>query len=219
MRRIAECHAEQASGNADHDELECEQPEDVGLRQPEAAHHRARIQMTLREPARCGRNGHRGDHRREQRDQREKALRTFQRPLHFRTPTLERLEPLPALQVAFDRSFKRLHRRSLARGEQAIGGPAADGNQLGRRQVGQVDHDARRKVDEAGTAVRLDRDDAIDPEDLLAELEVAARRRSDRLQQLRVDPRRSGRRYLPGRFVGASRFTRKLHRAAQRIAR
>ena len=99
VRRVAQRHADDACRQADHDELQREQPEDVGLRETEAAHHRARIQVPQRKTARRGRDRHCGDHCRQQRDQCQKSLGTVERALHLGAAAFKRLDTLPAMQA------------------------------------------------------------------------------------------------------------------------
>ena len=112
--------------------------------------------MPQREATRARRHRDRGDHRRQQRDEREETLRAFERALHLRASALEALDPLAARELLRQRRVERPDRLPLARHQQAIGDAAAGGDQLRRRQVGHVDHHAWREVDELRAAVRLD---------------------------------------------------------------
>ena len=49
MEEEAQRHADRAGGHADVDELQREQAEDVPLRQPEAAHHRAGVEVAVQQ--------------------------------------------------------------------------------------------------------------------------------------------------------------------------
>ena len=99
MGRIAERHTGDAGDQADYQKLERKQAKDVGLRQAEASHHRARVQMAQRKAARRGRNRNGGNHRRQQGDQRKEALGPIERALHLGSPAFERLDALAALQA------------------------------------------------------------------------------------------------------------------------
>ncbi len=219
MRGIAKQDAKHARGDSNDDELECEESEDLALGETQATHHCARIEVPQREAARRGRDRDGRDHRGEQRHQREEALCPLDGPLHLRPPTLERFEPLTTRQVAFERSRERAYRGALAGSQQPIGHAASCCDELRGRQVVETDHHARREVDEACTTVGFDGDDAIDAEDLLAQLQPVAGANSDCLQELRIDPGRTRRRSRARHLFGRARLRAHAHRTAQRIAR
>ena len=102
MEAVAGCHADHAGREAHDQEFEREEPEDVGLREAEAAHHRARVEVAQREAPRAGRDRDGRDHRREQCHEREEALGPLDRALHLRTAAFEALHPLPACQLLLE---------------------------------------------------------------------------------------------------------------------
>ena len=212
-------HADRAGGQADIDEFEREQAEDVALRQPEAAHHGARIEVAQREAPARHRHRHRGDHRRQQRHQRQEALGALQRALHLRPAALERLELLAAFEAGLQLLRIGAHCRRLARRQQPVGDARARLDQLRRRQVGEIEHHARREVDELRAAVRLHRDDARHGEGALAQAQPLADLDAEAVERLRIGPHGAGQRHTVGRRIGASGVGGHPDAAAQRVAR
>ncbi len=144
--------------------------------------------MPQRETAGRGCNGDRSDHRRQQRDKREESLGAVDRALHLGAATFKRLDALTALQALLQRLRIRSHGRALACDQQAIRHAAAVGDQLSGGKILDVQHHARRKVDELRTAIGLDRNDLADAKCFLAQLQRITRRSPNRQQQLAIDP-------------------------------
>jgi hypothetical protein len=215
---VTDGHAHRAGGHADVDELQRKQAKDVGLRQPQAAHHGAGVEVAQREaPGRRG-HRHRRDHRGQQCHQRQEAFGPLQGALHLGPAAFERFELLTAAQLAAHGAGEGLDLRPLARHQQAVGDAAAGLDQLGRRQVGEVEHHARRKVDELRAAVGLDGDEPLDAEGLLAQLELATDVDAQRLHRLWVHPDVARRGNGAGRLVGGIEAALHAQGAAQRIA-
>ncbi len=218
MRGIAECHSDDAGHETDEDELEREQPEDVNLREPQAAHHRARVQVPQREAPRRRRHRDRRDHCGQQRDECEESLGTVDRALHLRPAAFQRLDTLAALQFLLQCGGKFADRRAFASDQQAIGDAAAGRDQLRGREIVEIHHHARREVDELGAAIRLDHDDLADAERLLAQLQSVAGSSTQRLQQLAVDPDLAPCRDFTRRALELASRVRDPQGPAQRIA-
>ncbi len=175
--------------------------------------------MAQREAARrrCDRNG--GDQRREQGDQCQEAVGAFQRALHLGPSALDRLDALAALQIVLQPSGERLHRCIVAGHEQAIRHSTARLNQCRCRQVGQIDQNARRKVDELDPAIRFDHDQAGDHQNTFAQPQRLAHVQMQSAHDLSVDPGRTRRRNVMRRLVGCRRIALHAQCAAQRISR
>src|SRR5207253_11154254 len=84
------------------------------LRGAQAAQHRAAVEMALDVPARAERDGDAGEHRGEERRQREEALRALDGRAQLRPAGCQRLDALAASQLAFQRALERLHALRLA---------------------------------------------------------------------------------------------------------
>ena len=77
----------------------------------------------------------------------------------------------------------------------------------------------RGEVDELSPAIGLDGDDFADPKSLLAELQRIAGRRTDRLQQLTIDPYFTARRNIARHSIGLPDRIGHAQAAPQRITR
>jgi len=75
---------------------------------------------------------------------------------------------------------------------QAVGAAAARLDQAGGRNVGLIEHDARRETDEAATTVRLTDDDLADPQARIAQQQGLAHFQAQRVQQRSLHPDRTG---------------------------
>ena len=225
VHREAERHAQRAGGQADH-----------------ARTRRRRLRAMVRwlwpstrsiaqssrwpagEAARGQRHGHGAEQRREQRHQVEEFLGAVQRLPHLGPAALERFDAhaahLGLLHFACgpvgercDRAVARRRPRSasstrLAGCTRCVAGRSAC-----------VDHHARREVQEAGAAVRLQRDHARDAQPRVAEQQRVAELQAQRIEHRRIDPGFAAARARRASCTPAVRAAWHLEAAAQRIAR
>ena len=199
----AEDQAGDAGDEADQRELDQVLQRDRSLRQAEDAQHRAVVEVAAGEVARGDADRDRGEQRREQRDQVEELLGPVERLAHLGPAGGERLDPDAAQVLGLDLGLgpvdELVHAGvvgGVGRDREAIDDPARRLHQAGRRQVGDVEHHARREAREAGAAIGLDDDDPLDLEARIAEQERVADGEAERVEQRRVDPRRARRRRL-----------------------
>ena len=75
---------------------------------------------------------------------------------------------------------------------QTVGAAAAWLDQAGGRNVGLIEHHARRKTDEAATTVRLTDDDLADAQARIAQQQGLAHFQAQSIQQRSLHPHRTG---------------------------
>ena len=132
---------------------------------------------------------------------------------------LERDTAHPAVVDPRVRPFcERLHRRIGARHQQPISDAAAVADQPGRRQIGGIEHQPRREIDECEAAIQLARDHRADLEVAAADFDGVADVHLQRIEQRLVDPYGARRRDRAHRVTGHAGRRRDTQCAAQRIA-
>ena len=210
--RQAEQHAEHAGHQPDTTELQRIRPGDRALRRAQHAQHRAIVEPALREVARGDRHRHRGQQSRQQRHQVEELLGAVERLAHLGPARRERLDAqaahlvglLPLLGPAHELGHLGVAARAVVTGDgEAIDDPAARLNEAGAFEIGHRDHHARREVDEAGAAVGLQHDHALDDELCVAEQQRIADRDLQGAKHGGVNPGAARRRRGGERLLGA----------------
>ena len=219
----AQRHAEQAGEQADQRELDGVGPCNRALALTQHAQHGRGVDVLVRKAARGQRHGDRGQQGGQQRDEVQKVLRAHQGLVHFRAAAVQRLDAyaaqLMALGLLGGVVLELLHRLGrVARDRKPIRDAAGGLHQSGSFQVLRIDHHARRKAHEAGTAIGLERDDAADLQRRVAQQQGIAHLEPERFEQGRIGPRLSGTGNLFCDGTGLRWLRGHLQTATQRIA-
>ena len=215
---IPEHHAEDRAADTDREELAHVRDQQFVLRDADTAHHRGRIEMPFGESPRRERDGERGEHRRQQRHQREESFGAVERIAHFGTTGLERLDLLAAHQALVEPRAIVRDLVGRARDQQPMRLATAVLDQLRRRQLVETHQDARREIDERHPAIGFERDQTRDREALVAEVDRIAHMRTQRREERRIDPHSAGRGQIAGLGIGDAWRIGNPQTAAQRIA-
>ena len=218
VREIAEHDAEHGAADTDREELAHVRDQQFVLRDADTAHHRGRIEVALGESPRRERDREPGEHRRQQRHQREESFGAVERVAHFGTTGLERFDFLPAHQALVEPRAIVRDLVGRARDQQPMRLATAVLDQLRRRQLVEAHQDARREIDERHPAIGFERDQARDREALVAEVDRVAHMRAQRGKQRRIDPYGAGRGQVAGLGIRNAGPIGNPQIAAQRVA-
>ena len=214
-------HAQHARREADHDELEGVGARHRALRQAEHAHHGAVVEVALREAARRDRDRHGGQQGRQQRDEVEEFFGARQRLLHLGPPAFERFEAQAAHlglgDLCLGPGHETLDGGVVPGHRDAVVQPARGLHQAGGRQVGGVDHHARREAHETRAPVGLDHDHLRQREARIPQQQRLPNLQVERGQQGRIDPDRARRRNVTRDPIGGFGRVRHPQGAAQRV--
>jgi hypothetical protein len=222
VQQIAQRQARQTARQSGQQELGRVGPSDLGRALAQHPQQRAFVQVARREVARRERHGNARQQGRQQRHQAQEAFATVEGLTQFGAARGQGLDARTAPLAVPQRGLKlcrqlaqRRPLRGLAAQRHAVADPAGRLHQLRGRQIAAVEHDARRKGQEARTAVGLLTDLRADAQPQLAHAEPVAQLQAQAVQYRRVDP------HLPlGRppcTLPFAAFVQPLQLTAQRV--
>ena len=223
MNRVAHQHAQGAGKQTDQRKLQRVAQCNGALAQAQHAQHGAIIQMTRRKTARSQCHGDSAQQGRQEGHQVQELLGPVHGSAHLGAASLQRLQPHAAhlrLLYLFQSPFhKGLNLPRLPGHSHSVGQAAGRLDQTGRGHIGFIDHDARRKVHEACTAIWLDHDDRADAKARITQQQCIAHLEIQRFQQRSIDPGLARFGDVTGFDFGAIWLVSNSQIAAQRIAR
>ena len=196
MYRKPQGHAQGAGKQAHQHKFKAVGQRNGALRLTQHAQHGAIVQVFGGKATRHDGHSHRTEQGRQQADQIEEFLGTVQRLAHLRPAAVQRLNAQSAYIVFIE--YLRCPRDVsldspvLTGHGQTVGAAAAWLDQAGGRNVGLIEHDARRKTDETASTVRLTDNDLADPQARIAQQQGLAHFQAQSIQQRSLHPHRTG---------------------------
>ena len=222
MHRIPNDDAQHAGRHAGQYKLKGIRQRNRALRLAQHAQHGAVVQVFGGKPARNDGHCHGAEQGCQQGHEVEEFFGAVQRLAHLGAAAFQRLEPhasqLGLLDLLAGPLHIGFHCRVAAGHGKAVVGAAGRLDQVGRGEVGAVDHHARGKIDEARATVGLLNDDTRQLEARISHQQSLADLEAQRIEQRRVGPGRAGCRNIPRGCACAFDAVGHRHAAAQGVA-
>jgi hypothetical protein len=153
MRQITDAAADPGGEQSEDGELPEIEMQQQPLRRPQAAHHGTGVEMPLHIAPGSEGHGHRRQHHGQQGRETEELLCPIERGTNLRPTVLRVFYALTTLQARFDVELIALDECRIAGHQQAIADAAADLQQTGRRQIGEIHQQARGDAEEIDAAI------------------------------------------------------------------
>ena len=216
LRRITQHTAQYHGARTEQQELVQEDAQHLPLLRTHATHHRAGIQMARDEmPCRQGQRHTCQNHSGERRQSQE-MLGAFQRSAYLGARIAHIFQALTHDEVIFQPRAHALHLWRGARHQQAVVDAAALLHQTPGRQVGRIEHHARRKTGKPDRLVHILHHLCRQAQTQVADAHLIAQPQPKALHQARIRPQRAARRNA---LRDVQRAIIDLYLAAQRITR